>query len=837
MIAVMRTILSCCILLLFFVPLTFLEMGCPPPESELHNILIKAMHKNGCSGCSPEGEITNYVLVYLAEGNGSVTGEATQTVAENTDGTPVTAAANPGYHFTQWSDGLQEATRQDTAVTADLSVTAQFAINTYAIECLVTGGGNCTADPTAVDHGGTSRITVTPNAGWRIRTITDSEEGPKPGSYTTSPVTANRVISVIFDINQYTLTYQAGANGSIVGETAQTVPENSNGSAVTATPAPGYHFVQWSDGSLAATRHDTHVTSDITVTAQFAIDTYSIVCTVVGEGTCTANPALVNHGETSVITVTPDMGWRILSIVDSEEGLQPGSYTTRPVTAPRAVTAAFEVDHYTLTYSAGEGGTLQGPTSQSVGHGADGETVTAQPNRGYEFTGWSDGITEAKRKDTHVSADITVTALFAVSPLPWIESFKINRGDSWTTNPVMVLHNSYIGSAPEEYMASEFPDFRGAAWQPYSPEPSFTVIGSTISRTIYFKLRNQAGEHEAAHDTIYLAPEIVPVEAGAFTMGRTEEGDDAALGGDAELPRHKVTLDAYQIGKYEITNQQYCDVLTWAAKQGYLYSDLFGTPWQGLVNIYAGGNFARNVILNFLSPSCNIRYNAAEKRFEPKVRTGLPGGRIHSTAEHPVVEVSWYGAVAFCNWLSEMLGLKPCYKMNIFGWPLDAIGPEPGGFRLPTEAEWERAAAWDASKHWIYAFGANTIGGKKRCNYHTGTNHINPLGLTTEPFTAAVGWFNGLNVSPNGNIATTASVSPVGAYDMSGNAAEWCQDWFSEYTKQAQVNPLGPATGTDRIRRGGAWNTLAKHCRTADRSRHAPGDTYSSLGFRIARTP
>ena len=126
----MRTILACCILLLFVRTVTFLEMGCPPPESELHNILIKAMHKNGCSGCSPEGEITNYVLVYLAEGNGSVTGEATQTVAENTDGTPVTAAANPGYHFTQWSDGLQEATRQDTAVTADLSVTAQFAINT-----------------------------------------------------------------------------------------------------------------------------------------------------------------------------------------------------------------------------------------------------------------------------------------------------------------------------------------------------------------------------------------------------------------------------------------------------------------------------------------------------------------------------------------------------------------------------------------------------------------------------------------------------------------------------------------------------------------------------------
>jgi len=833
----MRNLLSLTTLVLFLVLMTFLEMGCPPPSGELYTVLIKTMNKSGCEGCSPEGEITDYTLLYLAEENGSINGETTQVVLENTDGTPVTAVANPGYHFEQWSDGLREATRQDTAVAGDISVTAQFAVNTYTIECHVTGGGICTADPIAVNHGETSLITVTPHTGWRIRSVTDSEEGPKPGSYTTTAVTANRVITAIFDANQYTLTYQAGTNGSITGQTTQTVPEHNNGTSITAEPDPGYHFVQWSDGSLAAIRHDTNITADINVTAYFAINTYSVVCTVIGGGTCAANPAQVNHGETSVITVTPDAGWHVLSIVDSVEGLQSGSYTTAPLTADRAVTAVFEINQYTLTYLSSEGGTIQGPTPQTVGHGEDGKPVTAKPSPGYEFTGWSDGTGIAKRTDKNINADVVVTALFVPSPRPWVSSFKINDGDSWTSNPVMTLHNTYIGGVPEEYMASEFPDFHDAAWQPYSPNPQFTVNGSAIPRTIYFKLRNAAGEHEMAQDTIYLAPETVSVDAGSFTMGRSEDGDDATTDGDTGLPRHKVTLDAYHIGKYEITNRQYCDVLNYAVKQGYLYSDIFGTSWNGLVNIYAGGDFFRNVILDYYSPSCNIKYNSSENSFEPKVRTGLPGGRIYSTAEHPVVEVSWFGAVAFCNWLSEMLGLNPGYSMSMQSWPLNAEGPGPAGFRLPTEAEWERAAAWENSKHWIYAFGSDTIGGKKRCNYHTGTIYINPLGLTSEPFTAPIGWFNGLTVSPNGNIATTASISPVGAYDMSGNAAEWCQDWFAPYDKQAQVNPLGPATGTDRVRRGGSWNTLMTHCRTADRLHHQPSGMYPSLGFRVARTP
>lgn len=570
---------------------------------------------------------------------------------------------------------------------------------------------------------------------------------------------------------QYTLMYLAGPNGSLSGETTQTILENGSGTPVKAEPDAGYRFLQWSDGSLTALRHDLNVTEDITVTALFIVD----------------------------------------------------------VAMPR----------YTLTYLAGEGGKIQGPAVQVVERGSDGTAVTARPAPGYEFLQWDDGLETKKRKDSGVMADMTVTAIFITSPLPWIDTFKINNGETWTTNPVLTLNNTYIGSEPAEYMASEDPYFRDAdaEWLPYSGNPTFTVSGSAITRTVYFKLRNAAGEHETGHDSIILAPQLVPVDAGAFTMGRRDDGDDGLFGENEELPRHAVTLDAYQIGKYEITNRQYCDVLNWAFEQGYLYRDIFGTPWQGLVNIYAGGGAVKTVILNYYSPNCNIKFNPEINRFEPKKRTGASGGIAHSMAEHPVVEVSWYGAAAFCNWLSEMIGLTPCYAMEMLEWPLVASSLAGAGFRLPSEAEWERAAAWDGTKHWIYSFASDELDGEKRCNYRTESGHVNPLGLTTEPFTAPVGWFNGINTSPQTSISTTNSPSPVGAYDMSGNVAEWCQDWYAVYSDEAQFNPLGPASGTDRVRRGGGWNTSEKYCRTADRRQHPPTETYYSLGFRVARTP
>jgi len=327
-----------------------------------------------------------------------------------------------------------------------------------------------------------------------------------------------------------------------------------------------------------------------------------------------------------------------------------------------------------------------------------------------------------------------------------------------------------------------------------------------------------------ADDGFLIPPhEMIAVAAGSFEMGRTSAGDDATYGQGDELPAHTVTLSAYQIGKFEVTNQQVCDVFNWADDQGYFTT----------VNATTAQAFGQT-LLNLGSSDCHIEYVGGV--FQPETRTGLPGATVYSMAEHPVQTFSWYGAVAFCNWLSEIEGLDPVYDTST--WEADFSND---GYHLPTEAQWERAAAWDGSKHWIYSFTSDTLTGKNRANYaESAPNNVNPLGLTALPYTSPVGWFDGVNMSPNGSVATVESVSPIGAYDMSGNVWEWCHDRYNSgyYATGAAAgpDPKGPATGLSRVVRGASWDVLPRFCRSADRGSTSPAGMDYSVGFRLART-
>jgi len=322
--------------------------------------------------------------------------------------------------------------------------------------------------------------------------------------------------------------------------------------------------------------------------------------------------------------------------------------------------------------------------------------------------------------------------------------------------------------------------------------------------------------------------EMVSVPAGTFTMGRTDSGDDASYGYSDELPRHQVTLSAYQIGKYDVTNQEYADILNWALARGYL-SNSGGAAYDS-GDVYGAGQ----MLLQSTSDDCQIAYSGTG--FSTRSRTGLPGTTTYSMALHPVVEVTWYGAAMYCNWLSASQGLTPCYDIN--NWTCNFTA---NGYRLPTEAQWERAAAWDtaANKHWIYGFMSDTLTGKNRCNYCDGNpDYVNPLGLTDYPYTSPVGWFNGLNVSPHGSITTVNSPSPVGCYDMSGNVWQWCNDWYlsTYYSGEAVTDPQGPLSGAYRVLRGGSWPYYFFLCRSARRSYNTPVLTTFSYGFRVVRT-
>ena len=137
-------------------------------------------------------------------------------------------------------------------------------------------------------------MTAVPNAGYHFVNWSDaSTANPR----TDTNVTANVSVTANFAINTYTLTYTAGANGSISGTSPQTVNHGANGTPVTAVPNTGYHFVNWSDGSTANPRTDTNVTANVSVTANFAINTYTLTYTAGANGSITGtSPQTVNHG-------------------------------------------------------------------------------------------------------------------------------------------------------------------------------------------------------------------------------------------------------------------------------------------------------------------------------------------------------------------------------------------------------------------------------------------------------------------------------------------------------------------------------------------------------------
>ena len=324
---------------------------------------------------------------------------------------------------------------------------------------------------------------------------------------------------------------------------------------------------------------------------------------------------------------------------------------------------------------------------------------------------------------------------------------------------------------------------------------------------------------------------MIDVEGTTFTMGRRDDGDDGIYGEEDELPRHEVTLSPYQIGKFEVTAGQYASVLNWALGKGYL-ENLSGGAYDG-GDVYADGAICMQILIS----TCQLEYSSG--MFSAKARVGQ-GGVVYSMAAHPINEVTWYGSVKFCEWLSEMEGLTPAYDTST--WELVDTDPSTtgtqytNGYRLPTDAEWERAAAWDGAKHWIYGFKSDTLTGEARCNYEPGY-FINPLGLTTYPYTSPVGWFDGVNVSPNGSIQTVDSPSPIGAYDMSGNSLEWRHDRYGYFTGLPETNPTGPTTGTDRVYGGGCISNDPDGCRSSSRSNLAPDFTSNVVGFRVARSP
>jgi formylglycine-generating enzyme required for sulfatase activity len=320
---------------------------------------------------------------------------------------------------------------------------------------------------------------------------------------------------------------------------------------------------------------------------------------------------------------------------------------------------------------------------------------------------------------------------------------------------------SGIQFAVEKYSGSNSAKFLGSVEMSISSDLVLRLtdgLNSTIDLPVTINSRNIEIDD----------PEMVPVTGGSFTMG-----DSWGDGLSVELPLHNVTLNAFQIGRYEVTNEEFYNFVLaggYKNKNYWLITDGSDGEEAGWDEI------------------TNKNYN--QPRFWSNSDTPWDTCSASNQAASPIIGVSWYEAYAYCNWMSQITGTT---------------------YKLPTEAQWERTARgagagrkYPWGNDWQETYANWDDNGEK-----DGFVYAAPIGS----------YENGKSVE--------------GCYDLAGNVWEWCYDWYADYESGTFIDPVGPASGEARVVRGGSSKSIPRSLRTVSRTKIEPNSANTNIGFRL----
>ncbi len=271
---------------------------------------------------------------------------------------------------------------------------------------------------------------------------------------------------------------------------------------------------------------------------------------------------------------------------------------------------------------------------------------------------------------------------------------------------------------------------------------------------------------------------MVKIPGGIFTMGSPASEPQR----DDDEVQHQVTVGTFYLGAYEVTVGEFREFVSATG-----YKTTAETSGGGYV--VEGSSWVQKADANWKKPY------------------------LTQTDRDPVVLVSWYDCVEYCNWRSKRDGLKPAYTISGTNVSCDF---KASGYRLPTEAEWEYVCRAGTTTPFSTGNNVTTSQANYDGNYPYNGNAKGEYRQKTMP----VGSF-----APNG----------YGVYDMHGNVWEWCWDWYGAYATGSQTNPTGAVSGAERVFRGGGWNFSGQILRSANRDDGDPSYRGNLLGFRLAR--